>query len=131
MMTVERFHQMGRCYVRFASENPEYYRLMFTGVIPQHEAHPDLFAAGESAFNVLLNSIELLQRLGEIRSGEPRLLAAHVWSICHGFASLCLERRVRLIENPEPWDVQFARHFEWAMSGLAATDQPQSDPAPS
>ena len=119
MMTLVRFHDMGCRYVQFAHDNPDYYRLMFGGVIPSHEAHPSLHTAGEQSFNVLLQSIELLQRFGKIKAAEPRRLAAHVWALCHGYAALHIEGRVRHIAEEAPWQERFRDHFEWLMEGVA------------
>ncbi|MBR9812506.1 TetR/AcrR family transcriptional regulator [bacterium] len=119
MMTLDRFQDMGQQYVQFAYDNPDYYRLMFGGVIPSHEAHPALHQAGEQAFGVLLQSIELLQRFGAIKAAPARRLAAHVWALCHGYAALHIEGRVRHIEEASPWQERFRDHFDWLMSGLA------------
>lgn len=119
LMTMASFVDMGVAYVRFSQEQPEYYRLMFGGLVPDHTQHPELDQAGSSAFSVLLQAIEVLQRMEQIRPGNPRQLAAHVWSVCHGFSSLLMARKFSRVEGFGDWEQEFRAHQGLLMQGLA------------
>jgi len=75
-------------YVRYASENPALFRLMFG---PKRVgSHADLAAAGEAAYRVLATRIAAETPSDADR--EPRTLAC--WSMVHGLAMLILDGRI-------------------------------------
>jgi AcrR family transcriptional regulator len=92
---VAGFEEMGRAYVRFALENPAHYRVMF-GVWNSRE-HDDsaLRAAGERAFQLLVDALAALQRDGVARRDEPPdRVARYVWAVVHGVAMLGIDGRL-------------------------------------
>lgn len=86
-----RLQGAGVGYVRFAVERPEMYRLMFGGLLSDRSRHPDLKAAADAAFGVLL---ELLAPGGGGDAGAPAAVnpvALAAWANVHGLASLLIE----------------------------------------
>jgi AcrR family transcriptional regulator len=85
---VRAFEAMGRAYLDFARREPAYYAAMFeTRIAP--EAHPGLMLASDRAFGVLRDATErLIARLPEGQRPPGLMVALHVWSMCHGIASL-------------------------------------------
>jgi AcrR family transcriptional regulator len=69
-------------YVGFAVENPELFRLMFSGAVSPHEAHPELQAAASRAYGHITTSL----------SDETAAIAA--WSLVHGLAMLLLDAQI-------------------------------------
>ncbi len=119
LMTRERFTTMGYQYLRFAQENPEYYRLMFTNVIPNHRDYPELWASSKRTFRLLIQAIEVLQREGTVRTGSAVELATHTWAMLNGFVFLHLEQRLSQVEaEPRPIEELFRPHFELMFTGL-------------
>jgi AcrR family transcriptional regulator len=88
-----RFRNMGRAYLRFATENAACYRLMF-GRAPLRQ-DPELCEASDAAFGELLAAIEQLQQQGLIRRDDPHAQAVYVWSLMHGLASLTIDGKLR------------------------------------
>jgi AcrR family transcriptional regulator len=90
----ERLRGAGRGYVRFATANPGAFELMF-----RHERHaaadPELAAAGAAAFLQLVTLITDAQADGWRQGDEPGELAAVVWSVVHGVASLWIPGTMR------------------------------------
>jgi AcrR family transcriptional regulator len=82
------FEALGRAYLDFARREPAYYAAMFeTRIAP--EAHPGLMLASDRAFGVLREATErLISRLPEGQRPPGLMVALHVWSMCHGIASL-------------------------------------------
>ncbi|MEV0043682.1 TetR/AcrR family transcriptional regulator [Nocardia rhamnosiphila] len=78
-------------YIRFAREQPGYFRLMFRPELSQPEKHPDTRAAGEAAFGVLADAVEACVIAGELppERAEPTTLT--LWALGHGLASLWLD----------------------------------------
>jgi AcrR family transcriptional regulator len=77
-----RLEAMGHAYLKFAQERRAYYEVMFGAT----EGSPS--PAGDRAFQVLAGTIEDGQRNGEIREGDPQMMATLVWAMVHGLATL-------------------------------------------
>ncbi len=95
------FLAMGRAYIRFALENPPYYRVMFGDYLaagadtpecdePQAQVRSELAAEGQAAFQVLVDALIELQQAGLVRAGDPLDLAVFVWASVHGTAMLAI-----------------------------------------
>lgn len=82
------FRKCVEAYVDLAVSRPRHYELMFGGVISDHGAYPELYAAGQAAFQRLIESIRICQSRGLFRKRKPVIMAFHVWSTMHGFAML-------------------------------------------
>jgi AcrR family transcriptional regulator len=85
---LERFRARGLGYVAFATTHPAHFRVMFGREIGEHAAYPTLREAAGQAFEVLVEGVAECQRVGAVRSGEPRELALASWSAVHGLCVL-------------------------------------------
>ncbi len=98
-----RVIDLGRAYVRWAVNHPDHYRVMFGAEIPK-AGHPALEVAGEQAFGDLLDAITRCQEAGIIDGQDPREVAAPLWSLVHGVASLAIGGELRAVgiqQDPE------------------------------
>lgn len=87
----ERLKAMGHVYVNFASENPDFYQLMFVMHEPLEVLELDLslgWEEGDDAFRVLLETVNECQQRGYFKGFEPNGFSFTVWSTVHGLASL-------------------------------------------
>ena len=84
-----RVIELGRAYVRWAVAHPDHYRVMFGSEISK-AAHPALAGAADQAFGDLLDAIRACQEAGIADGRDPRLVAAPLWSLVHGVASLAI-----------------------------------------
>ena len=77
----------GRAYLAFARRDPAAYAAMFDGTAG--ETDPALRAAADAAFSVIRRACETACTAAPARGRPPALMVAlHVWSLCHGTASL-------------------------------------------
>ncbi len=81
----------GCAYVRYALAKPQHYRVMFGGCQGPPGRYPELAAAGQASFMVLVNLIAEGQAAGVIRAGETVELAQVAWSLVHGIALLAID----------------------------------------
>jgi AcrR family transcriptional regulator len=85
---VRAFEDLGRAYLTFARQNPAYYAAMFDSRLAI-EAHPELQAAGDRAFNVLREAADMVAAtLPSPRRPPSLMMALHLWAMAHGIASL-------------------------------------------
>lgn len=91
-------------YLRYATEHPERYRLMFGPSIREREKHPRLIETGNAAFALLREFIEQGQACGEFIAGNSQQMAGSIWANIHGYALMCIDGlypRLELPENPD------------------------------
>jgi AcrR family transcriptional regulator len=79
---------MGRAYVRFALDNRNLFRLMFSPQL-RRDGRPGLRIAADAAYQTLRHVID-----GDTDSGRFAAIAA--WSRVHGLAMLLLDGQVQL-----------------------------------
>lgn len=91
-----RFGELGSAYVRHALEHGRMYQLMFSAETATRDEYPELRAASDRMFALLVDAIRAGQEAGLVRGGPPVDTALVAWSAAHGFASLALERRLML-----------------------------------
>lgn len=87
----KKIHVLGTGYIRFAVENRDAFRLMFSHVIAHRERHPALYVAAKSGLWALQRVIEAGQIAGEFVDSDVSSLTISVWSMVHGVATLLVE----------------------------------------
>ena len=87
----ERLVQMGRCYVRWALDHPDFYLVMF-GADTKQPDRTELVRAAEDAFRVLLDAVRAAGSSGVLRVDDPHESAGSLWSVVHGTATLAIGR---------------------------------------
>jgi AcrR family transcriptional regulator len=76
---------MSLAYFRFVKEHPAHSEVMFRALL---EAGGGAAAESGPVFAMLKETIREAQRQGEVRSGDPALLARVVWALVHGVSML-------------------------------------------
>ncbi len=91
----ERLKAMGRCYINFALDNPDFYDIMFIMREPlEHiEVHKtkgdDLsWKEGEEAFNSLVSVVSDCQEVGYFKGFDAFEMALLLWANMHGLCAL-------------------------------------------
>ncbi|WP_280400353.1 TetR/AcrR family transcriptional regulator [Nocardia carnea] len=82
---------MEQSYIRFARDEPAYFRLMFRPELSQPEKHPEAQEAGEAAFGVLAAAVDDCVAAGELSPERAETTVLTVWALGHGLASLWLD----------------------------------------
>jgi AcrR family transcriptional regulator len=103
-------------YFRFAQEHPAHFEVMFNALL---EAGGGTAAESGPVFAMLTETIRAAQQQGEVRPGDPALLARVVWALVHG-ASM-LQR-----DSAEPQFIRFSN--EVLRSGLNDASRPSTSP---
>jgi AcrR family transcriptional regulator len=81
----EQMDAMSIAYFRFAEEHPALFEVMFNALL---EAGGGAAAESGRGFIVLTETVREAQQKGEVRKGDPALLARVVWALVHGASML-------------------------------------------
>lgn len=84
----DRLHALGRAYLRFATENRQYFKVMFTIHPEDPRTIEDL--PGGGGYELLRSTVEQAMETGHIRREDPDLVAFYLWAHVHGLATLTL-----------------------------------------
>lgn len=97
----ERLMAMGRAYVQFALENPDYYELMFIKKAPLEGVEkPEDWKEGALSFEALVDVIRACQtEQDRFKGKDPVQLGFLVWSCVHGICSLNCCHRIEIIKE--------------------------------
>lgn len=90
---LQAFHASGLGYVGFALRWPDHFGVMFD-YGPDLSVYPDYAAAGQRAFQVLLDKIVAAQTARQLPPGDPLSMALIAWSLVHGIAKLAIAKRL-------------------------------------
>jgi AcrR family transcriptional regulator len=88
---LQAFRAIGQSYLRFAQNNPNLYRLMFTDPELADDPKCEMSPEGERAFAVVARVIE---HVGIPDGADVRDVAAAAWSMVHGISMLDIDRRI-------------------------------------
>lgn len=100
-----RLLAMCDAYVAFATEHPARFTVMFGAVLKQKRRFPELKRAAESAFFVLLQASERVDRLAGLE------LALAGWCLAHGYSHLAIEGVFETLPVPLNPKVKLARRL--------------------
>jgi AcrR family transcriptional regulator len=91
----ERLKAMGRVYMSFALNNPDFYELMFIMKEPiefvKNHCHDEEWEEGEQAITALINTVEHCKSAGYFLQFDTSTFALNIWSLMHGLCSLKLQ----------------------------------------
>ncbi len=96
-------------YLRFASQNPETYRVMFA--LDQEYVSDETQSKQERAWKACARPIHDMVEAGELE-GDADLIAHVCWSALHGLASLALSNQLRLGKSVEEVGAALPRIFD-------------------
>jgi len=81
-------------YLRFGLDEPDLFRITFSGVLEQERDYPDLVAMANKNFDIIRQICARCQIAGVFGPGGDDLLALSVWGSVHGLISLLQQGQV-------------------------------------
>jgi AcrR family transcriptional regulator len=103
----ERLKAMGKVYLRFAKENPDYYDLMFVIRAPMNVLdEQECWNEGQNSFNFLVSVVAECQQHGRFDCCDPEELAFVIWSTLHGMVTLDIRGRCRVVSDEKREDIE-------------------------
>jgi AcrR family transcriptional regulator len=86
--SAERLKSLGEAYVRFAFENREYFRVLFTMHSDLPQEIEELPEGG--GYTLFRRSVVEAMESGAVRRADPDLLVLYLWTHVHGLVTLLL-----------------------------------------
>lgn len=129
----ERLKALGRIYLLFAREHPDYYDVMFMLKEPMEfldQASDDRWLEGKEVFSLLLDTVIACQQQGYFADDPPEHIALQGWALVHGLSSLYLTSRIQKIRQEIHADAAIEEIVESAFKAythLLATKQGQNN----
>ena len=95
----ERLKAMGRIYIQFAMDHPDYYDLMFVQKSPMsHLEDDEKWKEGASAFDGLKLTVQQCIDQGYLPFNDAEAGAYMVWSTMHGMCNLYDRGRCKVVD---------------------------------
>ena len=88
---VERLQALGAAYVRFAIDQPHYFKVMFRPHLVEHGKYPVLHEVASRTFDRLVETTRAARLSHGNDDPDPLAAATLMWSVPHGLAMLYLE----------------------------------------
>jgi AcrR family transcriptional regulator len=95
----QRFRAAGRAYTGFALDHPAHFAVMWQRDL-LHQDDPELAAAGDATFELLLGGVRDIQAEGWAAGANPQTVAWLAWSVVHGLATLWLGGSLQRSHRP-------------------------------
>src|SRR5688572_31475761 len=95
----QRFRAAGRAYTGFALAHPAHFAVMWQRDL-LHQDDPELAAAGDATFELLLGGVRDIQAEGWAAGADPQAVAWLAWSVVHGLAALWLGGSLQRSQRP-------------------------------
>jgi AcrR family transcriptional regulator len=107
---VKRIHLMGREYIRFGIEHPDWYDLMFQSPNPMNHIKrcEEEWGHGMAIFEFFSKTCEQAIEEKKLLNWEPRILAMHLWTSMHGALNFYKTDRLCVIDREYSSDGKYA-----------------------
>ncbi|MBI4732638.1 MAG: TetR/AcrR family transcriptional regulator [Chloroflexi bacterium] len=91
---LRQFVETAWAYVEFGLEEPDHFRITFSGAVEQERDYPALVEMTRKNFGLVRQLVARCQEAGILEPGEADLVAVGVWGLVHGFVSLIQQGQV-------------------------------------
>jgi AcrR family transcriptional regulator len=81
-------------YICFAIEDPDHFKITFSGAVEKETDYPALVAITQKSFEGVRQIVQRCQAAGILNPGLPDVGAVSVWSQVHGLAALLVENQI-------------------------------------
>lgn len=81
-------------YLQFALDDPNRFKLMFSGVLEEERNHPAYMEIAQKSISLFEEIIAFCQSKGQLAESELKSIAIKLWSSVHGFTYLIFRKSV-------------------------------------
>ena len=91
--STELMTEIAWAYLQFALEDPDRFKLMFSGALEEERDHPEFIEISQKNISLLEEIIVFCQNKGQLPEDRVENIAIKLWSSVHGFTYLMLENQ--------------------------------------
>lgn len=81
-------------YATFALNDPEHFKITFSGAVEREHEYPALVEMSQRSFALVVQIVCACQGAGILRPGPADMVAVSVWSAVHGFVALMVHNQL-------------------------------------
>jgi AcrR family transcriptional regulator len=89
----ELIAEIAWAYLQFAIQDPDKFKLMFSGALEEEKNHPDFEEITQKTISLFEEIIIFSQSKGQLAGSMVDQIAINLWSSVHGFTLLILENQ--------------------------------------
>ena len=114
---LERLRAMGKVYLNFAFDNPQYYDLMFILRSPMESLKEEnTWQQGINLYQTIENTVEACIVANQIKTTDYQVIAFTIWSYIHGQCALLIRQRLPMHEKQHlRYLISSSFEFFWKM----------------
>jgi AcrR family transcriptional regulator len=91
---LNRLIAAAHAYVQFGIEEPDHFRITFSGVVEAEQNYPEYVEQSKRCFALVLALVSDCQANGVLAKGDTQIVAVSIWSSIHGFVQLLLGNQI-------------------------------------
>jgi AcrR family transcriptional regulator len=100
LVPLERLKAMGKVYLNFAFDNPQYYDLMFILRSPMEAlSEENTWQQGIELYQTIETTVEACLITNQIKPADHQIIAFTIWSYIHGQCALLIRQRLPMHEK--------------------------------
>jgi AcrR family transcriptional regulator len=81
-------------YVRFAMNNADTFKIMFSGVLEKEKEYPAFVEISHKTFERVVGIVQACQDAGILCASPPGMMAVTLWGQIHGIIALAMEGQI-------------------------------------
>lgn len=89
-----RLRDTAFAYLQFALDEPDHFRITFSGVVTAEKSYPDYVEQSRRCYALVVGLVTDCQAQGLFAGEDAQRLAVSIWSCIHGFAQLVLANQL-------------------------------------
>jgi AcrR family transcriptional regulator len=89
-----RLVAVAQAYVQFAIDEPDHFKITFSGVVEAEKNYPEYVEQSKRCFALVMAVVEACQANSVLEQGDARLATVSIWSCIHGFVQLLLGNQI-------------------------------------
>lgn len=110
---IDRLMATAHAYLQFALDEPDHFKITFSGVVEAEQNYPDYVEQSKRCFALVVAVVEGCQLTGPFQEGDTQIIAVSIWSCIHGFVQLLLANQLpSVLTSQYPIHDVFERHLQ-------------------
>ena len=89
-----RLIEIAQAYVQFAIDEPDHFKITFSGVVEAEKDHPEYVEQSKRCFALVVAAVADCQKKEVLPRSDSQLVTVSLWACIHGFVQLVLANQL-------------------------------------